>query len=81
MHYYLMRQLTLKGDINLKIETDTSLADLGGVPGTRSPPQGPRFFRFDTQNFRNVTASGVGIPSYEVDAPLMEILDAPLHII
>ena len=37
-----------------------SLADVGGVPGAR--PQGSRFFRFDIQNFRNVTASGVHAP-------------------
>ena len=30
----------------------------GGVPGAR-PPKGSRFFRFDIQNFWNVTASGV----------------------
>ena len=53
-----------------------SLADLGGVPGTRARAQGSRFFRFDIQNFRNVTALGVGaLP------PLREILDPPLRII
>ena len=36
------------------------LADLGGVPGAR--PKGSRFFRFDIQNFRNVTALGVHVP-------------------
>ena len=46
----------------------------GSVPSatTPPPPQGSRFFRFDIQNFRNVTASGV-------DAPLREILDPPLQ--
>ena len=43
-----------------------SLADLGGVPGAR--PLGSRFFRFDIQNFQNVTASGVHAPP-EVHAP------------
>ena len=41
-----------------------SLADLGGVPGAPSPPQGSRFFCFDIQNFRNVTASGVHVPPH-----------------
>ena len=48
------------------------LADLGGVPGAR-PPYGSRFFHFDIQNFRNVTASGVHAPP-----PPQEILDPPL---
>ena len=37
-----------------------ALADLGGVP--RACPQGSRFFRFDIQNFRKVTVSGVHAP-------------------
>ena len=45
-----------------------TLADLGGARPAR-PPQGSQFFRFDIQNFRNVTASGVHTPSYEVHAP------------
>ena len=40
-----------------------------GVPGAR--PQGSRFFRFDIQNVRNLTASGVHAPSNEVHAPPM----------
>ena len=35
----------------------------------RCPPPGSRFLRFDIQNFRNITASGVSAPSYEVDGP------------
>ena len=50
----------------------------GGVPGAL--PQGSRFFHFDIQNLRNVTASGVHAP-YEVHAPLREILDPPLKFI
>ena len=47
-----------------------TLANLGGVPGSRPlPPQGTRLFHFDIQNFRNITASGVNAPPYEVDAP------------
>ena len=59
--------------------TSNSLADLGGVPGARHPlpPLESRFFRFDKQNFRNVIASGVGVP-YEVHTSLREILDPPL---
>ena len=34
---------------------------IGGSKGGRAP-QGSRFFRFDIQNFRNVTASGVHAP-------------------
>ena len=37
--------------------------------GARRPPYGSRFFRFDIQIFRNVAASGVGAPPYEVGAP------------
>ena len=44
-----------------------ALADLRGA--CLAPPQGSRFFPFDIQNFRNVTASGVGGPCYEVNAP------------
>ena len=36
---------------------------------THTSPQGSQFFHFDIQNFRNVTASGVHTPSYEVHAP------------
>ena len=46
-----------------------TLADLGGRARRAPPPQGSQFFRFDIQNFRNVTASGVHTPSYEVHAP------------
>ena len=62
---------------------DTSLADLrgGGRPARAPPPYGSRFFRFDMQNFRNVAASGVHGPPYEVHAPLREILDPPLYLI
>ena len=35
----------------------------------RCAPQGSRFFHFDIQIFRNVAASGVGAPSYEVGTP------------
>ena len=49
-----------------------SLADLGGR-ARHTPPYGSRFFRFDTQNFRNVAASGVHAPP-----PPREILDPPL---
>ena len=55
---------------------------IGGSRGRarRAPPYGSRFFRFDMQNFRNVAASGVHGPPYEVHAPLREILDPPLHM-
>ena len=55
---------------------------IGGSRGRvrRTPPYGSRFFRFDTQDFRNVTASEVGAP-YEVDAPLWKILDPPLGVV
>ena len=56
------------------------LADLGGAHPAHAP-QGSQFFRFDIQNFRNVTASGVHTPRYEVHAPLREILDPPLKTI
>ena len=43
---------------------------IGGSKGhaRRTSPQGSRFFRFNIQNFRNVTALGVHAP-YEVDTP------------
>ena len=47
-----------------------TLADLGGRALGR-------FFRFDIQNFRNVTASGVHAP-LRGSRPLREILDPPL---
>ena len=45
----------------------------GGSRGRRrrAPPYGSRFFRFDIQIFRNIAASGVGTPPYEVGAPPM----------
>ena len=40
------------------------------IGGARPPPPyGSRFFRFDMQNFRNVAASGVHGPPYEIHAP------------
>ena len=50
-------------------------------PCAAHAPKGPDSFRFDIQNFRNVTASGVNAPPYEVHAPLREILDAPLFLL
>ena len=52
---------------------NVALADLGGARPVRAPPPpyGSRFFHFDMQNFRNVAASGVHGPSYEVHAPPM----------
>ena len=38
------------------------LADLGGACPAQAP-QGSRFFRFNIQNFQNVTALGVGAPT------------------
>ena len=55
-----------------------TVADPGGAAGAR-PPYGSRFFRFDTQIFRNVDASGVGAPPTRSAPPLQEILD-PLLI-
>ena len=82
--------LSVRKDPNVILRPmDNSLCDVhchwriyGGVPGARPPPlpQGSRSFRFDIQNFRNLTASGVGTPPYEVDAPLREILDPPLTV-
>ena len=52
------------------------------TPIHRPPPpthtQGSRFFRFDIQNFQNVTTSGVGAP-LRGRRPLWEILDPPLQ--
>ena len=39
-----------------------ALADPGGAPGTRPPPQGSWFFRFDIKILQNIAASGVGTP-------------------
>ena len=54
-----------------------ALADLGGVCPGMPPPKGPRFFRFDIQNFQNVTTSGVHAHP-RGPRPLREILDPPL---
>ena len=64
-----MKFYTFRGIVNNTI---------GGSRGG-APPHGSRFFRFDMQNFRNVAASGVHGPPYEVHAPLREILDPPLN--
>ena len=42
------------------LERIIAVADPGG--GAAGAPQGSRFFRFDIQIFRNVAASGVGVP-------------------
>ena len=42
------------------------------------PPQGSRFFHFDIQNFRNVTALGDSVPIWGRRPLLWEILDLPL---
>ena len=55
---------------NLWCEIGLPLADLEEACPAHAP-QGSRFFRFDIQNFQNVTALGV-------HAPLWEILDPPL---
>ena len=48
----------LKGTLNSSLRIGGStLAD-----AQHMPPQGSRFFHFDTQKFRNVTASGVHAP-------------------
>ena len=56
------------------IQTGSTCTNLiGGSRGTclAHAPQGSRFFRFDIQNFRNVTAFGVGAPLMRSTAPLM----------
>ena len=55
---------------------------IGGSRGGRArhtPPQGSRFFRFDIQIFRNVTASVVHTPLWGPHPPT-EILDPPLYL-
>ena len=52
----------------------TSLANLGGVPGTR-PPYGTQFFHFRIHFHRKVPTSEVHAP------PPREILDPPLHLV
>ena len=47
----------------------------GGVPGARPLPQGSKFFCFNIQNFRNITALGVHAQNF---VSLREILDPPL---
>ena len=50
---------------------------IGRCP-VHAPSWGSRFFRFDIQNFQNVTASGVHTPPKRSTPPLWEILDPPL---
>ena len=53
----------------------------GRIQGEACPahaPQGSTFLHFNIQNFRNVTASGVGVPPLRGRRPLREILDPPL---
>ena len=57
-----------------------SLADPVGRT-RRAPPKGSDSFALTDEMYdilRNVVASGVGVPPYEVGAPLREILDPPL---
>ena len=53
---------------NLASSIKTIGGSRGGVPGTH-PPQWSRFFRFDIQNFRKVTASGVRGPRHPTGNP------------
>ena len=40
-----------------------------GAHLVHAPPKGTQFFRFDIQILRNVAASGVHTPPYEVHTP------------
>ena len=55
----------------------------GGSGGRRrrAPPYGSTFFRFDIQIFRNVAASGVGVPPTRSAPPPREILDPLLMMV
>ena len=55
-----------------------SIGGSRGAPLARAPLRVP-ILSFWHKNFRNVTASGVHTPSYEVHAPLREILDLSLQ--
>ena len=52
-------------------KSQKTVVDPGGSAAGACPPYGSRFFRFDIQIFRNVAASGVGAPPYEVGTPPM----------
>ena len=57
--------------------TSLALADLEGACPAHVP-QGSRFFCFDIQNLRNITASGVHAPPTRSTPLLRKILDPPL---
>ena len=68
MHTHIYTQIHTWTLTHIDTHTHTHIGGSRGCADT--PPQGPRLFQFNVQNFRNVSASGVG-------APLREILDPP----
>ena len=82
---YLGRPMKCISGISMKWVTQRPLPGIIGgstlADGRRTPPQGSRFFRFDMQNFQNVTASGAHAPPTRSTPPLREILDPPLGMI
>ena len=68
-HIYI-KQVTFERDLpNICQIFHPNQWRIQGAPPARAPPYRSRFFRFDIQIFRNIAASGVGVPPYEVGAP------------
>ena len=57
-----MRELIILIFHSVLVSIIYSLADLGGRTRRTPPPYRAKFFRFDIQNFQNVTVSGVHAP-------------------
>ena len=61
--------VTCAGATPLTMSQNHNALTIGGFRGGRTWREGTQFFRFDIQMLRNVAASRVHAPHYEVHAP------------